>query len=195
MNPSAASQLFLRRHNLYNNSFNAFVALTKSEQVAKDIDAALASKTPTPVTGMPVAVKEVMDVRDFPTTLCDSSLKKGFVGTLYTRGKSEAQEAAVVKRLRESGAIIVGKTNIPTKGLDVQCSNAVHGTTTNPWDPLRTSGGSSGGSCVAVATGMVPLALGRLVLVLCFVLRCWVILSSYFGRWLWGLYFTTFVGI
>jgi len=162
MHPSSAQKLFTKRVGLYNKSFNAIIALTKPDQIAKDIDAlTTSSKTSTQVTGMPVAVKEVMDVRGFPTTLCDSSLKKGFVGTLYTRDKSEEQEAAVVKRLRESGAIIVGKTNIPTKGLDVQCSNAIHGTTTNPWDPLRTSGGSSGGSCVAVATGMVPLALGR----------------------------------
>lgn len=163
MNPHNAAKLFRQRYNLYNKPYNAIVSLASPQQLEKDATQATATATSTATTslsGVPVAIKEVIDVAGFPTTLCDPSLKAGFASALYTRNKSSEQEATVVTQLRSAGALIVGKTNIPKKGLDVQCSNAVHGTTNNPWDPLRTSGGSSGGSCVAVATGMVPLALG-----------------------------------
>ena len=163
MNPQAALKLFQKRHSLYQKPFNAFVALAKPQDLEMDIlhsDMAYANDSQTELSGMPIAIKEVIDVANFPTTLCDPSLKKGFASALYTRAKSKEQEAELVTRLKQAGVTVVGKTNIPLKGLDVQCSNPIHGTTNNPWDAMRTPGGSSGGSCVAVATGMVPLALG-----------------------------------
>ena len=66
----------------------------------------------------------------------------------------------VVTRLRAAGANIVGKTNTPEFGFGAICKNQLCGPTRNPFNPTLTSGGSSGGSAVAVATGMVPLALG-----------------------------------
>ena len=159
MNASKATALFRRRYDLYNKSYNAIISLTTPSQMTSNVNESNKAQ-PTALKGVPVAVKEVIDVEGFPTTLCDPSLRTSFAAALYTRNKSAEQEATIVTKLKEAGAIIIGKTNIPKKGLDVQCSNADHGTTTNPWDPLRTSGGSSGGSCVAVATGMVPLALG-----------------------------------
>ncbi|MGB1606483.1 MAG: amidase family protein, partial [Promethearchaeia archaeon] len=62
--------------------------------------------------------------------------------------------------MRRAGAEIIGKTNVPPMCLDVQTFNQVHGTTNNPYDLSRTPGGSSGGSAAAVASGMVPLAIG-----------------------------------
>ena len=162
MNPAAATKLFKHRLALYNKSYNAIIqTIPHFDTTTTTTTSSSSPDLPlTCLTGVPVAVKEVIDVAGLPTTLCDPSLQKGFASALYTRPKSSAQEATVVTRLRQAGALIVGKTNIPTKGLDVQCSNKLHGTTNNPWDPLRTSGGSSGGSCAAVASGMVPLALG-----------------------------------
>jgi amidase len=65
-----------------------------------------------------------------------------------------------VERLESSGAIVIGKTNIPTGLSDIQCFNEIYGTTNNPWDLTRTPGGSTGGGAAAVAAGLGPLTLG-----------------------------------
>jgi amidase len=70
------------------------------------------------------------------------------------------EDAWPVARLREAGAIIFGKTNLPIYAGDLQSYNAVFGTTNNPYDHSRTPGGSSGGSAVARACGFTPLELG-----------------------------------
>src|ERR1041385_588230 len=67
-------------------------------------------------------------------------------------------DSALVRRLREAGAIIVGKTNTPEMGILPVTEPDRFGPARNPWDPSRTTGGSSGGSAAAVASGMVPLA-------------------------------------
>lgn len=69
-------------------------------------------------------------------------------------------DAIAVARLKRAGAIVIGKTNVPPWSADIQTFNALFGTTRNPWDATRTSGGSSGGSAVAVATGMTSFELG-----------------------------------
>jgi amidase len=69
-------------------------------------------------------------------------------------------DAEAVRRLREAGAVIFGKTNTPTLAGDWQTYNPIFGTTNNPWDTARTTGGSSGGAAAAVATGMTALELG-----------------------------------
>ena len=68
--------------------------------------------------------------------------------------------ALAVQRLKAAGAIIIGKTNVPTGLTDWQSSNEVYGTTNNPWDFSRTPGGSSGGAAAALAAGFVSLELG-----------------------------------
>lgn len=103
-----------------------------------------------PLAGVPVTVKEAFDVAGLPTT-CGMPSRQGNVATV---------DAAAVARLRRAGAIIVGKTNVPTQLADLQCSNPIYGTTCNPWDRARTSGGSSGGSAAAVAAGFCSIDLG-----------------------------------
>lgn len=101
-----------------------------------------------PLHGVPVAIKDLMAVKDAPT---------GF-GSLVGRIASAPTDAVLVARLREAGAIPIGKTNLLEYAYGV-----VHpdiGPTANPWDPSRTAGGSSGGSAAAVAAGLVPLAIG-----------------------------------
>ncbi len=97
-----------------------------------------------PLHGLPVGVKDILDTADMPTEN----------GTVLHRGRTPAEDAAVVERLRAAGAIILGKT--------VSTELAVYspGKTKNPHDPTRTPGGSSSGSAAAVASFMVPVAVG-----------------------------------
>lgn len=97
-----------------------------------------------PLHGLPVAVKDIVDTADYPTEC----------GTKLYSGRTPSEDAAVVARLREAGAVILGKT--------VTTELAVYspGKTTNPHDAARTPGGSSSGSAAAVASFMAPLAIG-----------------------------------
>jgi amidase len=97
-----------------------------------------------PLLGLPVGVKDLIDTADFPTAY----------GSPIHRGHRPARDAECVRRLRDAGAVVLGKT--------VTTEFAVYspGKTRNPHDPSRTPGGSSSGSAAAVADGMVPLALG-----------------------------------
>ena len=103
-----------------------------------------------PLRGLPMTVKEAYDLAGSPTTW----------GIPEMAGNIASTDAVVVERLRAAGAIIHGKTNVPRELADFQSYNEVYGTTNNPWDPTRTPGGSSGGSAVAVATGMAALEMG-----------------------------------
>ncbi len=97
-----------------------------------------------PLHGVPVAIKDIIDTSDFPTEC----------GSPFLSGRRPYQDAHVVKRLREAGAVIIGKT------VTTEFAYFHPGKTRNPHDTERTPGGSSSGSAAAVATGMVPLALG-----------------------------------
>ena len=100
--------------------------------------------------GIPVGVKDLIFTRDLATA----------GGSEFYRDFVPEEDDIVVERLRASGAVILGKTNVPEFGFGPGSTNSVYGTTRNPWHHARTPGGSSGGSAVAVATGMAPAALG-----------------------------------
>ena len=97
-----------------------------------------------PLHGVPVGLKDIIDTRDFPTEN----------GTVFDKGRRPRNDAAVVDRLREAGAIILGKT------VTTELAVFTPGKTRNPHDPKRTPGGSSSGSAAAVGASMVPLAVG-----------------------------------
>jgi Asp-tRNA(Asn)/Glu-tRNA(Gln) amidotransferase A subunit family amidase len=97
-----------------------------------------------PLHGVPVGLKDIIDTVDMPTE----------DGTVLHAGRMAGRDAAVVAKLREAGAVILGKT------VTTELATYAAGKTRNPHDPTRTPGGSSSGSAAAVAAGMVPLALG-----------------------------------
>ncbi|GAB3434931.1 amidase family protein [Actinophytocola sediminis] len=102
-----------------------------------------------PLHGVPITVKDAIATGGLRTT----------GGSPELAGHVPAEDAPAVARLRAAGAIVLGKTNLPTWCGDIQTYNEVFGTTANPWDPGRTPGGSSGGSASAVAAGLSGLDL------------------------------------
>jgi mandelamide amidase len=105
---------------------------------------------PGPLAGVPLAVKDNLDTRDLPTS----------GGTPALRNSRPGRDQHAVERLRAAGAGVVGKTNLHELALGITSNNAAFGPVRNPYDPSRSAGGSSGGSAVAVATGVAPIALG-----------------------------------
>lgn len=103
-----------------------------------------------PLHGLPLGVKDLIDAEGLPTTF----------GSPLFRDNIAKRDEAIVGMLKRAGAIVVGKTNVPEWGAGGNTRNALHGATGNPFDPTRSAAGSSGGSAVALATGMVPLATG-----------------------------------
>lgn len=109
-----------------------------------------AGRTLGPLDGIPCALKDNIAVRGMPLT-CASRILEGFVSPY---------DATLVERLRAAGVVILGKTNLDEFGMGSSNEHSHFGTVRNPHDPERVAGGSSGGSCAAVAAGMTPLAFG-----------------------------------
>ncbi len=145
--------LHLARQAKYDGDLNAVIWQDPEAARARAdaADAALAKgETWGPLHGLPMTVKESFDVTGAPTTW----------GIPAYRDNRATSNAVAVQRLIDAGAIVYGKTNVPLLLSDWQSFNEIYGTTNNPWDLTKTPGGSSGGSAVALATGMAALELG-----------------------------------
>jgi amidase len=137
----------------YNGRVNAFVTLVEDRATAqaRAADEAQAQGKPTgPLHGVPIPMKDDKKTAGIRST-CGAKIYAGNV---------PKENAPAVQRLLDAGAIIVGKTNLPEWVPGFQSYNEVAGTTNNPWNPQRTSGGSTGGGAAALARGMGFLELG-----------------------------------
>jgi len=135
-------------------SLNCFTAVLAESALrdAESVDASLAAdREPGPFAGVPFAVKNLFDVAGL-TTLAGSKINAGH--------PQATRDATAVARLRGAGAVLLGALNMDEYAFGFTTENSHYGPTSNPHDPARVSGGSSGGPGAAVAAGLVPLALG-----------------------------------
>ncbi len=100
--------------------------------------------------GLPILIKDTFETKKILTT-AGSEKYKDYI---------PRKDAEIVKRIKDNGGVILGKSNTPDMAMDIQTFNSLFGTTNNPWNITKTPGGSSGGSTAAVASGMVSLAIG-----------------------------------
>ncbi len=149
-----AVQAHLERIDAVNGEVNALTIIFR-EAALRDADAAdralAAGHAAGPLHGVPITVKENMDLAGSPTSR----------GIVAFRDATPRQDSPHVAHLKRAGAIPLGRSNMPDFGLRWHTDNSLRGPTVNPWDPTRTPGGSSGGDAVAVATGMTPLGIGN----------------------------------
>jgi len=103
-----------------------------------------------PLLGIPFTVKDAIATAGMRTT----------AGSVALRENVPAEDAPAIGRLRDAGAVLLGKSNLPQWSSNIQTRNDLFGTTSNPWDPARTSGGSSGGAAAAVAAGLSGFDIG-----------------------------------
>lgn len=134
------------------SALNAFISITadKALEEADAADKALASGTAGPLTGLPIAHKDIFCTEGVRTT-CGSRMLDNFVSPY---------DATVVQRLKAAGVVMLGKTNMDEFAMGSSNETSYYGPVHNPWDTSRSPGGSSGGSVAAVAARLVPAATG-----------------------------------
>ncbi len=144
---------YLDRVERFNPALNAIIAtdVPRARRRAREADRALdRGERWGPLHGVPMTVKDSFDVAGLPTTW----------GVPAQRNNVARADALPVERVRDAGAIIFGKTNVPIWLADAQSFNDIYGTTRNPWNPERSPGGSSGGSAAALSAGLTALEMG-----------------------------------
>ena len=137
----------------HNDKLNAIATLDEenARKRAKEADAALANgEIWGPLHGVPITIKDVFETAGLRTTSSFKPLKDYI----------PKEDATIVVRLKEAGAIIIGKTNMPMLAMDVQSNSPLFGRVNNPWDLARTAGGSTGGGAASLAAGFSPLEIG-----------------------------------
>jgi amidase len=133
-----------------NDDLNAFVTLCEARALAEADRVEPGDARP--LAGVPIAIKDLVALTEGIRTSCGMAAMEEWTPN---------QDSALVRRIRQAGAIIVGKTNTPELGILPVTEPERFGPSRNPWDTSRTTGGSSGGSGAALASGMVPIAHGN----------------------------------
>jgi aspartyl-tRNA(Asn)/glutamyl-tRNA(Gln) amidotransferase subunit A len=147
------STLFLDRIDRLNPTLNAFVTVDreKSLKMAREADARIAAGTAGPLTGIPIAQKDIFCAEGWTTT-CGSKMLANFVSPY---------DATVIEKMhRDAGLVSLGKTNMDEFAMGSSNETSFFGPVRNPWDTARVPGGSSGGSAAAVAARLAPAATG-----------------------------------
>ena len=146
------TQAFLDRSKALNGEINAFITFDEEQTLAqaKVADETLLKGKPTPLTGIPIAHKDIWCAKNWITT-CGSRMLENF---------RSPYNAHIIKRFNDFGAVIQGKTNMDEFAMGSSNETSWFGAVKNPWDLNRVPGGSSGGSAAAVAAGMTPASTG-----------------------------------
>jgi aspartyl-tRNA(Asn)/glutamyl-tRNA(Gln) amidotransferase subunit A len=146
------TQTFLARIKQYNPSINAYITVDEDKSLAqaKAADAMIAAGTSTPMTGIPIAQKDIFCAKDWKTT-CGSKMLENFIAPY---------DAHVISQFNTAGAVNLGKTNMDEFAMGSSNETSYFGSVKNPWDLERVPGGSSGGSAAAVAARLCAAATG-----------------------------------
>lgn len=152
VSPVEVIEAYLNQIEKFNPSINAIVTLVdRSIDRAREAEQAIMrGETWGPLHGVPFTIKDCIDTAGIKTTM----------GSLIYENNVPSVDATVVKRLSDSGGILIGKTNLPEFALWWETGNRIFGRTNNPWDLKRTPGGSSGGEAAAIASRMSPIGVG-----------------------------------
>jgi len=148
----AVAKTYLDRIAAFNGDLNAFVDINPAHvlEQAEASDAYRAKHGARPLEGLPIAIKDIFCTQDGPTQCCSHILKDFHA----------PYDAHVITKLKEAGAVLVGKTNMDEFAMGSSTETSAFGPCRNPWDIERIPGGSSGGSASAVAAALTPAALG-----------------------------------
>jgi aspartyl-tRNA(Asn)/glutamyl-tRNA(Gln) amidotransferase subunit A len=154
ISPTELIECYLTRIKKLDRLFNTFITVSNENEIYEDAKNAEREIKQGyyrgPLHGIPFSVKDNIFIKNLRCT----------AGSRILSTHIPAYDATVVKRMKKSGAILIGKNNLNEFASGITGVNPFYGNTRNPWDILRISGGSSGGSAAAVSSGMVPISLG-----------------------------------
>ncbi len=153
LSPVDVAKYYLDRIRQLDGKLNSYIFLLPEEDIlsqAKHAEKLIESGEATPLTGVPISVKDNINVLGYPTT-CASKILEGYISPY---------DATVIRKLKEAGVVILGKVNLDEFAMGSSTENSAYGPTRNPFDLNRVPGGSSGGSAASLAADLAVLSLG-----------------------------------